>query len=566
MLQHISKKKSSIFLICLLCCLIASFWIFTLSSSSKTAKIPRSTSSNKKMPEKQRGGESKIDGNSFEALSNAKRKFLIISYVDDSSSASVGVLHGALGRLCYTKMHNEKQQQVENYYQSILFNDRDLDEAFNLFHFFQNRENGKIDSNNNNIRQPLPTVQDIQRANYHDIMHMKRMWSKMYLMWKVMFENNNNNNNDNTSSPIPKLNPNDWVFWVDADTLITNPEISLSDFVLEASTRNRVYSEAEEDAELKESSTSFQEIKKQLKANVEKKRRSAGGGRSGSDPIAFMQVAKASTVPDMLISNVHNGINNGVMAMRPTGWSKQFLISWWNDRNANNHAGDNGPFMHAVLRAMANHAQVPYNNECHMSRDRRMAVFSPFATCYRQFMYTHLCNNFESEEERKQQKRRPGSYDTRKCISRCPLFNKPAGSEWSSEINERSVKQRILQAAGVSSTITSQHQKRDSNSKRNNQSDIDEEEDSESIAVMKIAIDEGDLRPGFDYNFGFIIENDPHIGYSCRLNCGLGWTPVAQWLPERWLLHLAGRSKEDRNTTMQEYSKKFAGKFVKRCL
>lgn len=235
----------------------------------------------------------------------------------------MGVMYGALSRLCYAKQWG---------YHSILYTDRDLTESI------------------------LPTQQK-RHGVYESNNQYYRMWSKCFLTLHTFTKFN--------------LSADDWVFWLDSDTAITNPSISVETIVKTASTR-RI-----------------------------------------RDPSSATGFRLNYTIPELLIANTYNGINNGVMAMRATEWSKRWLRDWWDDQNSNTHAGDNGPFMHSVLRAMALNNGIEYKNECHMKTNAQYATFGPMERCFREYMYKVICKG-----------------DKTNCVSRCPHDQKPLGSEW----------------------------------------------------------------------------------------------------------------------------------------
>ncbi|XP_008794285.2 probable alpha-1,6-mannosyltransferase MNN10 [Phoenix dactylifera] len=91
----------------------------------------------------------------------------------------------------------------------------------------------------------------------------------------------------------------DWLFWNDADTLVTNPDISLESIL-----------------------------------NV---------------AIGYSDL-KAS--PDLVVTEDFNGVNSGVFFFRRSEWSEKFLDTWWNQtsfvRFGSTLSGDNAAMKHLI--------------------------------------------------------------------------------------------------------------------------------------------------------------------------------------------------------------------------
>jgi hypothetical protein len=136
---------------------------------------------------------------------------------------------------------------------------------------------------------------------------------------------------------------NEWLVWLDADIVMTNPSIRFEDM---------------------------------LKASYNEWREAVirGGKTPGTE------------VPHLLVANTHVGINNGVFALRNTEWSRRFLRRWWRDRVANDHVVDNGPFMASLLREFAEGAGVPFHDECSKRVNPHNAGWGGLWPCYRGYL------------------------------------------------------------------------------------------------------------------------------------------------------------------------------------
>src|SRR3989338_4663186 len=115
---------------------------------------------------------------------NAPPKIFIISYSD--SSAATGYLHAAMIRLCYAK-------QFSNY-QVIIYDEYDL-RRFSASSSFSSSSSSS-------------TKKDPDEVKY---------WSKLYLMKKTLL--------------LHTRSQKEWVFWIDADAIITRPNLRLETII-----------------------------------------------------------------------------------------------------------------------------------------------------------------------------------------------------------------------------------------------------------------------------------------------------------------------------------------------
>nr|CAD1843897.1 unnamed protein product [Ananas comosus var. bracteatus] len=101
----------------------------------------------------------------------------------------------------------------------------------------------------------------------------------------------------------------DWVFWNDADTVITNPNISLESILLSAI------------------------------------------GHSDFD-----------ASPDLVVTEDFGGINAGVWLVRRSAWSERFLEAWWNAtsfvRLGSTRSGDNAAMQHLIAALSAEESRA----------------------------------------------------------------------------------------------------------------------------------------------------------------------------------------------------------------
>lgn len=115
----------------------------------------------------------------------------------------------------------------------------------------------------------------------------------------------------------------DWVFWNDADTIITNPEISLENIL------------------------------------------NAAIGHSD---------LRAS--PDLVVTEDFNGVNAGVLFFRRSRWSEEFLDSWWNQtsfvRFGSTISGDNTALKHLI------HSLPPKELQVHVRTSPMQCLFNSY--------------------------------------------------------------------------------------------------------------------------------------------------------------------------------------------
>ena len=85
----------------------------------------------------------------------------------------------------------------------------------------------------------------------------------------------------------------------------------------------------------------------------------------------------------MIITDDPNGICNGIFFQRASNWSLEFNQLWWSERQAISKLGhDNWPFMSALLKSWAVHANYSYDDECSMARRADMESWDNFYPCY----------------------------------------------------------------------------------------------------------------------------------------------------------------------------------------
>ncbi|KAJ4778653.1 hypothetical protein LUZ62_062910 [Rhynchospora pubera] len=105
------------------------------------------------------------------------------------------------------------------------------------------------------------------------------------------------------------LRDHDWVFWNDADTLVTNPDIYLENILL------------------------------------------ALGGRNDFN-----------STPDFILTEDYNGVNAGVFFFRKSEWSERFLDTWWNQTSfvkfGSTKSGDNDALMYLISKLPKEEKQV----------------------------------------------------------------------------------------------------------------------------------------------------------------------------------------------------------------
>ncbi|KAJ0967267.1 hypothetical protein J5N97_024184 [Dioscorea zingiberensis] len=96
-----------------------------------------------------------------------------------------------------------------------------------------------------------------------------------------------------------RLSSYDWVFWNDADTVVTNPAISLESVIW-----------------------------------------------------SVIGHADFDESPDLILTEDINGVNSGVFFIRRSNWSENFLNIWWNQtsfiRFGSTKCGDNAAFKHLI--------------------------------------------------------------------------------------------------------------------------------------------------------------------------------------------------------------------------
>lgn len=96
-----------------------------------------------------------------------------------------------------------------------------------------------------------------------------------------------------------QLPSHDWVFWNDADTVVTNPDISLENILL-----------------------------------------------------GVIGKADFDTAPDLVVTKDVNGINAGVFFIRRSKWSENFLQTWWNQTSfvqfGSTKSGDNDALKYLI--------------------------------------------------------------------------------------------------------------------------------------------------------------------------------------------------------------------------
>ena len=230
-------------------------------------------------------------------------RFYVISFMNEGAN-SLGVMWGAQSRSCYAAMHG---------YHSIMYNDADLPG------WIPQGELGSVGRSDGGRIGADPA----SRAQW------LRWWSKNFMMRRT-FETFN-------------LTEDDWVFWFDADTIITNPKISLEAIV-----------------------------------------------QSASSPRA--RPPANAVPPHIVVSNTFNGLNNGVYGLRATAWSRRFLTDWFEDRNSTHVVADNGPFMHSMLREVYESRGIRYQGECHMmGKCPACAEWGAFSECYMRHMQNVAC-------------------------------------------------------------------------------------------------------------------------------------------------------------------------------
>ncbi|KAJ3688889.1 hypothetical protein LUZ61_018053 [Rhynchospora tenuis] len=95
------------------------------------------------------------------------------------------------------------------------------------------------------------------------------------------------------------LQDHDWVFWNDADTLVTNPDIYLENILL-----------------------------------------------------ALIGRSDFNSTPDFILTEDYNGVNAGVFFFRKSEWSNRFLDTWWNQTSfvkfGSTKSGDNDALMYLI--------------------------------------------------------------------------------------------------------------------------------------------------------------------------------------------------------------------------
>jgi len=339
-------------------------------------------------------------------------RIIFISYIDEELKHTSGSTSGAQSRTCYASMHAN--------YTVLQYTDSDF--------------KGWMPTSTNRSEKYNPATDAYHRARYY---------SKLIFVNRTMFEQG--------------MAEHDWVFWMDSDTIITNPAITAESIIREACIDHRA----------------------RLNNSISVKLR------------------------DLIVANTPNGINNGVFAMRNTAWSRRFLQRWWDDGfGSTDHAFDNGPFMHAVLREMAlrrhGSAAAEYDGACdgRIHPDKIMGGWTPFWDCYRHYVRRRLCSEADKFE----------------CMSRCPNSDQADAEAWTGSVAD----------------------------------------DAQNLDRLSI--------------FGSITEGHDHIGGHCHINLGFGWGPTADWSKDTsWLLHLAGQSAEERKRVMSRVAPTVSNRFSPPC-
>ncbi|XP_078153624.1 putative alpha-1,6-mannosyltransferase MNN10 [Carex rostrata] len=105
------------------------------------------------------------------------------------------------------------------------------------------------------------------------------------------------------------LRDHDWVFWNDADTLVTNPEIYLENIL-----------------------------------------------------VALIGHSDFNSTPDLILTADYNGVNAGVFFVRKSEWSERFLDTWWNQTSfvqfGSTKSGDNAALMYLIDNLPKEESQV----------------------------------------------------------------------------------------------------------------------------------------------------------------------------------------------------------------
>lgn len=669
-------------------------------SSSPASHAPRSSSSgffsstvspspishSPSPPEHHNDTSSRTGAGATTAPANQKPQFFIISFVDDAASA--GYIYAAMTRLCYAHKYN---------YRAILFTEKEIAEFMprksaehlELEKYNERYEQWKQNNSSGNNKSvattsfaPAATTAMIRSSsstnassslrhasgnnasstpaisapfenlteiisNLHRLSHLNtwhsvhmsitRHWSKNFLMHRALTR--------------LTRSEHDWVFWMDADVVVTNPALSLEAVVARVMSwrkasrsiawhrRRRAVAAARqlEQERARHSSARMARALTESIHNASGRLGIDGGGAASAGnntnnrtessrhddnvttnrdsvlhsdhggstttattthpattiPTTSSAVANLSAsqqqqlleenmqypattpvVPDMIVSDLSGPINNGIYAMRNTPWSLQFLEDWRRDYRSMMLYEDNGPFMHAVLRVLFKSRGIEYKEQCH----ERVLLKQYHARLVKEHhdlveaMRKNASYSFASKSS--------SSSNSSQSFHGNGFNSNGSSAPGSSSNNNNQTQHKALPVLGPLPRYCpiSEFKRCYEHSLRNT---IAENNPHEYVSRCPFSyapeydIAYRDINStyrawrGKNWDFGWLMRDDPHIGGDCRINSGLGdkfWAPTGMHSQYSLTVHTAGfRIKTVRDELLKSHSDSARNRFSPPC-
>jgi hypothetical protein len=146
------------------------------------------------------------------------------------------------------------------------------------------------------------------------------------------------------------LSATDWVVWMDRDTYIVDPNVILGDVLLETE-KYEQKSENNNDGENQDDQNDDDSGEEACESDTKKKSSSS-----------------SSNLPHLVVgAGDGNLLSTRFFAMRASPWGRAFLDEWLRGHRGVVFGGENGPFLHTVLRALIKEdssSGATYDDEC----------------------------------------------------------------------------------------------------------------------------------------------------------------------------------------------------------
>ena len=532
-----------------------------------------------------------------------KPTVIFISYIDQKASA--GYLHAAMLRQCYCRKFN---------YRLIVYNEYDLVPWTRVFSSARNSSSSQINMNTNNNtnttnHQKLSYNSSIDR--WFDISSdvspedEAKYWSKLYLMKRTLLHETKSQS--------------DWVVYVDADTIQSQASVSFEDLLSQTlknwyGPENKKKMIQRKESQMRVTRARFLQAQRESSDQQQQNHppvtvKTLPNGKkvlakifssltkSFEVPLESFEDNSSSILPDLLLSNNVNIINNGVFAMRNTIWSQEFLIKWFNDRKLNHHYFDNGPFIHSVLREQLHNQFLKYDNECSSqgmrtrhfqwkkyllmknlktdqekkevlknydwsSVDATARHFTTFQSCYIHMLSTQAVKKTEdpfnvltrcptvsyldNQSEALEKHQRDLKFNA--SLRSSPFYGSstPASSSSSLNATQFAIERDKKNAKELIEFVNQVRQDFGKSSSRRMPGFISgEEANVEGIKDKSFG--------GYAFHFGWIRNDDPFIVGNCRMNNGIGhiFNPAGSWRKDdSWIAHFAGWKNSSSRSNM----------------